>query len=126
MRLVALAALMALSFSVLAQSSSSPSSIPWDSPPGIDLEYKNLHPVEYPIDARRQRWTGVSVVVVSVDANAFVIGVRILQTSGYQSLDKAAMKAAKGWKYTPGYRQGMPRPCEIVVPVVFNLTTSNT
>jgi len=47
--------------------------------------------------------------------------VRIHKSSGHRSLDKSALKTVKGWRFSPGTKNGQPAIMEVLVPVRFNL-----
>lgn len=65
-------------------------------------------PPAYPTDARAHRWTGVVTLRLAVDAAGAVRGVELETSSGYASLDEAAVAAAWGWRFSPARRDGVP------------------
>ncbi len=58
----------------------------------------------YPRLAKRRGWDGVVVLAVHVAADGSVSDVEIAESSGHESLDEAARKAALEWTYTPAHR----------------------
>ncbi len=59
------------------------------------------------------------MVLVGVDGSAKEV--RVDQSSGYHELDRAAVQAAKRWKFNPGTRGGVPYEGWVKIPVVFRL-----
>jgi protein TonB len=57
---------------------------------------------EYPMWARLRRQEGVVVVNFEVLADGSVANTRIIQGSGFEALDAAAIKAHEKWRYRPG------------------------
>src|SRR5690606_37114003 len=60
-----------------------------------------LHPPRYPADALKEGKTGVTVLVVDIDARGGVTGTRVERSSGDARLDGAAQEAAAKWRFTP-------------------------
>jgi len=85
--------------------------------------HHNPKPV-YPPLAKRRGWEGTVLLLVEVLPNGACRDIQIKQTSGYTLLDKAAVKAVKRWKFTPGLENGIPQTTVILVPIRFSLRTS--
>ncbi|MDM0078636.1 energy transducer TonB [Variovorax sp. J2P1-59] len=81
---------------------------------------KNQKPV-YPATAKRLGQQGKTIVRVLVDVEGRPSQARVMQSSGYQELDQAAVDAVSGWKYVPGRRKGVPEPMEFNIPVTWSL-----
>jgi protein TonB len=45
----------------------------------------------------------------------------IVQSSGYGSVDQAAVNGLRRWRFSPAYQGGRPVPAWVVVPVIFEL-----
>lgn len=45
----------------------------------------------------------------------------VLQSSGFDRLDQAALRAVMGWRYVPGQRAGVPQDMWFNVPINFAL-----
>jgi protein TonB len=75
----------------------------------------------YPLVARRKGWAGTVTLQVSLDQNGCVGEVQVHESSGYEILDKEAVKAVGHWRYTPAYRDGNPIACQIRVKITFTL-----
>ncbi len=44
----------------------------------------------------------------------------ISQSSGFDRLDQAALATARGWRYVPGKRAGVPEAMWATIPIKFN------
>jgi serine/threonine-protein kinase len=64
--------------------------------------------LEYPADARRAGIEGVAVLRVLVDTSGAVAQCEIQESSGNESLDRAALSAARRTRYTPARCRGQP------------------
>jgi protein TonB len=79
-------------------------------------------PPAYPEMARRRGQQGRVVLHVNVSAEGMPVTVAVVATSGYASLDAAAMTAVQQWRFVPATRGGTPVPAVAEVPVRFRLT----
>lgn len=87
--------------------------------------YRLNPPPVYPTLARLRRYEGVVLLRVMVLADGTVGALQLEKTSGYASLDEAALKAVRGWVFAPGRRSGAPLAMEVQVPVRFHLRNGN-
>lgn len=87
-------------------------------------DYAAISPPPYPRLARRRGWQGVVRLRVRVSPDGRVIEASVDQSSGYQVLDRAALEAVQGWRFTPAVRGGHPVESVVVVPVRFALDRS--
>jgi len=78
-------------------------------------------PPRYPASAQRRGHEGLVLVLVLVGADGAALDVSLAATSGHTSLDKAALAAVKGWRFTPATQNGEPVEQELEVPVRFRL-----
>jgi protein TonB len=78
-------------------------------------------PPEYPEEARRLGHAGVVTVRAVIDADGSVASARITRSSGYDALDRAALKAVQYWRFTPAVVNGVVSRCEVSLPVKFVL-----
>ncbi len=76
---------------------------------------------EYPSDALQAHEEGEVRLQISIDPLGNVEDVRIAHSSGANSLDRAAMDAARGWRYRPARRAGEAVSGALEVPVQFSL-----
>lgn len=79
-------------------------------------------PPEYPSDARSRGRSGVVHLEVDVDADGRVEAVRVVESSGTRSLDRAAVRAISRWKFSPALRDGRAVSSTLHVPVRFSLS----
>lgn len=78
-------------------------------------------PPHYPETARRNGWTGLCMVRVSVTAEGRAASVALARSSGHGILDQAALAAVRQWKFSPRIVRGNAVPCTVEVPVNFSL-----
>jgi protein TonB len=75
----------------------------------------------YPADSRAKGEQGRVVVKVLIDVDGRGSRAEVQKSSGYPSLDKAALDAVTTWKYVPAKRNGVPEAMWFDVPIVFSL-----
>ncbi|MEZ5301678.1 MAG: TonB family protein [Verrucomicrobiales bacterium] len=75
----------------------------------------------YPATARRRDEQGTAILLVSVNADGKVSAATLRQSSGFDSLDSAALAAVKRWKFKPAHRGGEPMSSQVAVPIAFSL-----
>lgn len=80
-----------------------------------------MNPPHYPPDALRERASGKTILVISIDANGGVLDIQVLTSSGNRSLDRAAIQAARKWRFNPEVRNGQKVASRVQVPVDFVL-----
>jgi len=81
----------------------------------------NVPPV-YPYRARRKEIEGRVVLRVQVLPGGTARSVEVLSSSGHAILDRAALKAVRGWRFVPAKWAGVPVAGAIDVPITFRLT----
>jgi protein TonB len=89
--------------------------------PSADLSYRQRIPPRYPPQARRLHHEGTVILLVLVGTDGSPKQVKVDQSSGYHELDRAAVQAAKRWKFNPGTRNGVPYETWGKIPVRFKL-----
>ena len=77
----------------------------------------------YPADALRNNETGKVLVRIEVGANGEPVAVSVVSRSGSRSLDRAAVQAAKRWRFRPAQQDGRAVPGTVEAPIVFSLDT---
>lgn len=87
----------------------------------VDSASRALHPPRYPAEALKEGKTGVTLLVVDIDARGGVTGVKVERSSGDARLDLAAQDAAAKWRFTPATKKGRPVAGKVRVPVEFAL-----
>ncbi len=76
---------------------------------------------EYPFVARNRGYQGRVVLRVDVLPNGTAGGVELTSSSGYDSLDAAALRTVRQWRFVPARRNGQPVAAAVTVPVLFKL-----
>ncbi|UWX04584.1 energy transducer TonB [Pseudoxanthomonas sp. NC8] len=76
---------------------------------------------EYPRAALRGGEEGSVLLHIAVDANGTPTDVQVIQRSGSRDrdLDRAAIEAARKWRFTPAMRDGKAVPSAVQLPVDF-------
>lgn len=88
----------------------------------VPMGYGQREAVPYPAEALRRRLEGTARIWVRVDASGRVLESKVAASSGFESLDKAALEAVSRWKFKPGTKNGEPAASsEAFVPVVFRV-----
>lgn len=86
------------------------------------LPYYDVNPrPKYPAVARRRGQHGTVFLQVSVLADGNVEHASLMESSGYRSLDRAALKAVRRWQFKPATSLGLPVASRVVVPIDFVL-----
>lgn len=75
----------------------------------------------YPTDALRNGETGKVVVRIEVGADGEPTAVSVVGRSGSRSLDRAAVQAAKRWRFRPAQQNGRAVAGAVDVPIAFAL-----
>jgi protein TonB len=83
--------------------------------------YKRNPEPPYPTLARRRRQEGVVLLSVRVDAAGRPETVQVQVSSGFASLDEAAVAAVSNWEFEPGRLDGAPVASQVEVPIHFRL-----
>lgn len=78
-------------------------------------------PPAYPLVARRRGQSGRVLVRARLDTRGDVTEIKIMDSSGYEALDKAALTAVEDWKFEPYRRGGQALIAWVELPVVFEL-----
>ena len=81
---------------------------------------QNPHP-EYPMIARKKGWQGRLLLNVSVNKNGDVTNINVVETSGFEILDKTSVKTIKNWKFIPARIGGKNIEDNLNIPVSFKL-----
>ncbi|WP_271409205.1 energy transducer TonB [Pseudomonas sp. Q1-7] len=81
-------------------------------------------PPVYPALARRRNQQGLVLVEVRLDAQGLLQGIRLLRSSGVESLDRSALDAVAAWRFRPETRNGRPVASRVRIPIEFALSAS--
>ena len=74
---------------------------------------------QYPRASMRRGEHGEVLVLVRVGANGRVTDVELVGSSRHPRLDRAAITAARRWRFEPAMRDGQPVPGELRIPFSF-------
>ncbi|TCT19760.1 energy transducer TonB [Thiobaca trueperi] len=85
------------------------------------VAYLNNPPPDYPGTARRLRQEGTVHLRVLVGAGGQPGEVRLDGSSGVTSLDQAAIRGVKRWRFKPAHRNGQPLAAWVRIPIHFKL-----
>lgn len=78
-------------------------------------------PPLYPTEAYEKGQEGVVQLLVSVTGQGTVATLKVHRSSGVESLDQAALKAVRDWKFQPATYRGRPVASKVLVPVGFQI-----
>ncbi|WP_158491051.1 energy transducer TonB [Metapseudomonas resinovorans] len=81
-------------------------------------------PPVYPAQARRRNQQGQVLVEVRLDAKGLLREIRLLRSSGVESLDRSALDAVAAWRFRPETHNGQPVPSRVHIPIEFALSAS--
>jgi protein TonB len=89
-----------------------------------DIDPTPIRPLTapYPANAKRLGQQGLVKIRADVDNQGFVVGCRVVSTSGYASLDSAAVQAVRSARFLPARKNGRTVASSIIIPVRFKLT----
>lgn len=83
---------------------------------------RHNRPPVYPQFARDQGWEGLVVLELMVRADGHPSSVKIFRSSGYDILDRAALRAVEKWRFVPARLGKLAFASNIRIPVRFVLT----
>jgi protein TonB len=86
--------------------------------------YFQNRPPEYPQLARQMRQEGLVILSAEVDQKGMPVKVEVKQSSGYELLDRAALKAVRQWKFQPERIGDIPVKSTVIIPIRFRLEES--
>lgn len=76
---------------------------------------------EYPSIARSRGWQGKVKLRVHVSAEGLSEGIEVVQSSGHDTLDDAAIETVKKFKFIPAKRGSTAVSSSVVVPIDFHM-----
>jgi len=82
-------------------------------------DYLSNPPPTYPTLSLRLSEQGKVVVRVLIGKNGRALDARIAQSSGFDRLDQAALRAVLNWRYMPGTVDGQPQDMWFDAPINF-------
>lgn len=112
----------------VAMSEPPPASAPPSAPVGSGapliveaVEYLRPPAPRYPPAARHARHEGLVELLVRIDGDGLARDIRIEKSSGYASLDSAAIDSVRAARFKPYEVNGVARSVIVVVPIEFSL-----
>ena len=84
-------------------------------------EIVNWTQPRYPRSAQRRNQQGVVMLEVMVDEQGKALTVTVLESSGFNALDKSAIAAVQDWEFKPQMRNNLYVASRVHVPVAFQL-----
>jgi protein TonB len=75
----------------------------------------------YPEAARRRGWHGLVIIKAMILRNGSVGETAVVQSTGHDLLDKAAIQAVRQRKYHPALKDGRPVDCYVMIKIRFEL-----
>jgi protein TonB len=93
--------------STAPQGSTTPTPAGPDTPVRVDPRFPLSKP-DYPPSDKRLGHEGVVVLLLLVGSDGRVIEAKVERSSGYPSLDDAALRQAKTWRFKPAEEKGKP------------------
>jgi periplasmic protein TonB len=87
----------------------------------VGANYASNPKPKYPSVARSRGWEGKVILRVRVSADGDSEGVTVVQSSGHDVLDEAAVNAVEGWRFTPAKRGDTAVASTVNVPINFKL-----
>jgi periplasmic protein TonB len=95
--------------------------VPADVAASEDISGRAIAPPKYPAEELRDGVTGLVKLRVTIDANGNVLDIAIEKSSRNRNLDRAAMDAARKWRFNPGIKNGQKVGGVVIVPVEFKI-----
>jgi len=83
--------------------------------------YRENPAPKYPKRARRKGYEGTVILEILVNKKGEVKDLKILESSGYPILDRAAITSVKKWLFEPGTKAGEKVTMWVRVPIRFRL-----
>ncbi|MEM6692542.1 MAG: energy transducer TonB [Planctomycetota bacterium] len=101
------------------------STLPLEQDAGLEADRKAdfsfNQPPDYPAEAVRQRMQGVVLLELKIGKDGDVLRVDLLESSGHEILDTAAIKAVLKWRGTPAKSWGRAVESTEILPIRFRL-----
>lgn len=89
--------------------------------PSADARYSDQDATVYPAMSRRLGEEGTTVYSVLIGPDGRAISARLVKSSGFERLDKAAYDTVMRRRYTPGTRDGVPVALSYNAPITWVL-----
>ncbi len=90
-------------------------------PPMGSANYLNNPKPSYPRMARRRGMQGQVILRVKVSAAGLPLAISVQESSGFKSLDQAALRSVRRWRFIPASRAGIAVQATVNIPIKFQL-----
>jgi len=90
----------------------------------VGVRYARIAKPKYPSHARKMGWEGTTLLRVLVNQKGETKFIEVTHSSGFASLDKAAIKAVKRWSFHPARSGKQSVESWVKIPIVFDLEES--
>lgn len=98
-----------------------PVGVPNPVPPATSAPVPIATPApRYPAAALRRGESGEVLLRIEVDPDGLPHAMDIVRSSGSRDLDRAALVAARSWRFRPALRAGQPVTASVEVPISFD------
>jgi protein TonB len=87
----------------------------------VGVRYARVAKPKYPRHARKMGWEGTTLLRVLVNQKGKTKFIEISRSSGFTTLDKAAIKAVKRWRFHPARSGNQSVESWVKIPIVFDL-----
>jgi TonB family protein len=84
-------------------------------------DYHKNAPPPYPLVARKRHYQGTVLLEVLVKADGTVGSIRLSRSSGYETLDRAAIKGVEKWLFQPATKGHEAIDMWVEIPIRFEL-----
>lgn len=88
--------------------------------PSSEADYLHNPKPVFPPMSKRLGEQGLVMVRAWIGVDGVAQQAEISQSSGFDRLDQAALATARGWRYVPGKRAGVPEAMWATIPIKFN------
>lgn len=97
-----------------------PAAVP-DIGGSVDPSSRAMNPPRYPPSVARLGIQGTTMLIISIDASGNVLDVEVEKSAGNRELDRAAITAARKWRFNPEIKNGQKVASRVRVPVEWKL-----
>lgn len=80
----------------------------------------------YPLRARKKGHEGTVILDITVSPNGEPTQIKILKSSGYNSLDQSAKQSVMQWTFISAKKNNRPIEANVEVPITFELGHDNS
>jgi len=79
----------------------------------------------YPDKARQKEQEGLVILLATISDTGKIGSLTVARSSGVTSLDQAALKAVRQWKFSPAEKDNQPVSSRVRIPISFRLVSSS-